>query len=64
MKLPYVVEVYQDTAAEWRWRLVAPNTHILASSDGYACRAHAVRAARRFHALCDGERVQLVCTGR
>lgn len=29
-------EVFQDTAGEWRWRLVASNGHIIADSgEGY-----------------------------
>ena len=30
-------EIYEDSAGEWRWRLVAPNGNIIADSgEGYA----------------------------
>ena len=36
MAISYVFEVYKDKASEWRWRLRAPNKHIVAdSSEGY-----------------------------
>lgn len=39
-------EVYQDVAGEWRWRLVAGNGQIVASSnESFTTRQHAARAA-------------------
>ena len=40
-------EIYEDRAAEWRWRLVHWNGNIVADSgEGYASRSNAKRAAR------------------
>ncbi|WP_408959508.1 amphi-Trp domain-containing protein [Natrinema sp. 74] len=40
-------EVYEDTAGEWRWRLVHWNGNIVADSgEGYVSRSNAERAAR------------------
>lgn len=37
-------EVYQDSAGEWRWRLVAPNGNIIADSgEGYSSKQGAKR---------------------
>ena len=42
------VEVYRDTAGEWRWRLWASNGNVIADSgEGYTRRWSAKRAARR-----------------
>lgn len=42
------LKVYEDTAGEWRWRLVARNGLTVAdSAEGYATRANAKRAASR-----------------
>lgn len=39
------VEVYEDAAQEWRWRLVARNGRTMAEeSEGYASRANVLRA--------------------
>ncbi len=39
-------QIYQDAAAEYRWRLVAPNGRTIADSgEGYASRSNAHRAA-------------------
>lgn len=40
------VVVYQDAAAEWRWRAVAGNGEIVATSEGYTRHEDAVRAAQ------------------
>lgn len=37
-------EVYEDSAGEWRWRLVAPNGNIIADSgEGYRSKQGAKR---------------------
>lgn len=37
-------EVYQDSAGQWRWRLVAPNGNIVADSgEGYSSKQGAKR---------------------
>lgn len=55
---PAGVEVYEDAAGEYRWRLVHRNGNILADSgEGYASRSNARRAADRFQELAsDAER--------
>lgn len=45
------IEVYQDAAAEWRWRLVARNGKIIAdSAEGYDSRFNAERAVETVRA--------------
>lgn len=45
---PDRIDVYEDDAGEWRWRLIAPNGQILADSgEGYSRRSDAKRAATR-----------------
>lgn len=45
---PTAFEIYQDRAAEWRWRLVHRNGNILADSgEGYSNRSGAQRAINR-----------------
>lgn len=40
-------ELYQDTADEWRWRLVVPNGNIIADSgEGYASKQGAQRGVQ------------------
>lgn len=39
-------EVYPDEAGEYRWRLVAGNGEIVASSEGYVSQDNAVRGIR------------------
>lgn len=40
-------ELYQDTAGEWRWRLVVSNGNIIADSgEGYASKQGAKRGIR------------------
>lgn len=40
--------VYQDTAGEWRWRLVARNGRVVADgAEGYASHRNAMRAIIR-----------------
>ncbi len=38
-------EVFEDKAGEWRWRLVADNGEIVASSEAYTTKEHALRGA-------------------
>lgn len=46
MRRTRVVEVYLDTAGEWRWRRRAGNGRIVADSgEGYVDRDNATRAA-------------------
>lgn len=42
------IQVYRDTAGEWRWRLVARNGRTLAQGEGHPRKAHALRAAATF----------------
>lgn len=47
--------VYQDTAGEYRWRLVAGNGEIIAdSAEGYDSKANAHRAIDTVRALVSG----------
>jgi uncharacterized protein YegP (UPF0339 family) len=39
-------EVYEDNAQAWRWRLVAGNGEIVATSEAYTRKADARRGAR------------------
>ena len=40
-------EFYQDTKGEWRWRKVAPNNKVVASSgEGFSSRQAAVNNAK------------------
>jgi len=46
--MPVTFQVYEDAAAEWRWRLVAANGEIIADSgEGYASKRNAREAAER-----------------
>ena len=38
-------EVFRDKEGQFRWRLVANNHEIVAQSEAYPTRAHALRAA-------------------
>ena len=40
------IEVFPDAAGQWRWRLVAANHEIVAASEGYTTKAHAVEGTR------------------
>lgn len=45
MKQP-TITVYRDSAGQWRWRLQTANSRVIAdSSEGYASRRNAIRAA-------------------
>lgn len=49
------IEVYEDDAAEYRWRFLAANHAIMAdSAEGYTTRHGAKRAAQRFLQLVSG----------
>lgn len=39
------LEVYEDDASEWRWRLIAGNGEIVGQSEGYTTKADAKRGA-------------------
>lgn len=42
------LDIYQDRAKGWRWRLIAPNGRIIAdSAEAYTRRSDALRGARR-----------------
>ena len=46
------VQVFKDAAGEWRWRMRARNSHIIATSgEGYRNRSHALRMAERVTGL-------------
>jgi hypothetical protein len=48
---PDAVEVYQDKAGDWRWRIVAPNGEVIGdSAEGYANHGHAMTMAVRIGA--------------
>jgi uncharacterized protein YegP (UPF0339 family) len=40
------IEVFADAAGQWRWRLVAANGEIVASSEAYTTKASAVEGSR------------------
>lgn len=41
-------EVYEDRRGEWRWRVIAPNSQVVATSgEGYASEQGAMHAAFR-----------------
>jgi uncharacterized protein YegP (UPF0339 family) len=43
-----MIEVYEDTAGEWRWRYRAKNGKITCDGgEGYSSKSNAVRAVRR-----------------
>lgn len=42
------IEIFEDSTAEHRWRIVAGNGEITAQSEGYVSKGNAKRAARRF----------------
>lgn len=42
------VHLFVDGNLEWRWRAVARNGQILATSEGYTRRRDALRSARKF----------------
>lgn len=47
-KRPDKVEVYKDSALQWRWRRIAPNGEIISDSgEGYVLKFSARRAAQR-----------------
>lgn len=51
-----VVEIYQDTEGDWRWRGKAANGKLVSESgEGYRNRMYAQKMAR---ALCAGARVE------
>ena len=57
MKTPKI-EVYQNAAGEWAWRLVGRNGEVQASGEGYTRRGDALRgvaAFKRAAALAVGE---------
>ena len=35
-------EIYQSKNGEWRWRLRAPNSKIIASGEGYSSKRNAI----------------------
>ena len=49
-------KIYEDSAGEYRWKLIADNGKIVADSgEGYASKANARRAASRlFQAIYNG----------
>lgn len=51
------IQIYEDAAKEWRWRMVAGNGRIIADSgEGYNTREGAQLAAERFkEAAADAE---------
>ncbi|MFC7047181.1 HVO_2922 family protein [Halobacteriaceae archaeon GCM10025711] len=55
-----VFELYQDRAAEWRWRLVASNGNIIAdSAEGYASKQGAERGIQSVKDSAPGADVRL-----
>lgn len=46
--MKYAVELYEDIAGAWRWRLVAENGQIVGTSgEGYVARGHAETMANQ-----------------
>lgn len=55
------VEVFRDTAGEWRWRVVAGNGRIIASSgESFTRKWSARRAGRR----AQGDQIEVKSDGR
>ena len=44
-------QIYLDRAGYYRWRLIATNGEIVASSEAYVSRGNAIRSARRVQQL-------------
>lgn len=46
------VEVYRDVSGEWRWRRIAANHRIIATSgEGYVSLDHAIEMAERVNGI-------------
>lgn len=45
------MEIYEDAASEWRWRVRAGNGEIVAQSEGYTTKADAKRGAETMRHL-------------
>lgn len=45
-------DIYQDSVGGWRWRLVAANSEIVASGEGYTTQTDAMRAAETVVDIC------------
>lgn len=55
-----VFELYEDSASEWRWRLVAPNGNIIADSgEGYVSKQGARRGIESVKRNAPDARIQL-----
>jgi uncharacterized protein YegP (UPF0339 family) len=48
-----VIEIYQDQAGEWRWRVKADNGEVVAVGEGYTRREDAERGLRAAAEACD-----------
>ena len=55
------IEIYEDDAGEWRWRMVARNGKIVADSgEGYRRRLGALRAVLRLLEVVRAREVPIV----
>lgn len=50
-------EIYRDNASYYRWRLIASNGEIVASSEGYSAKSHAILSAQKVEAWAKGARI-------
>jgi len=55
-------EVFPDNAGEWRFRLVAGNGEIVATSEGYTTPSNAQRAIRRIQETAPDAEIRMVVT--
>lgn len=54
-------EVYEDSAGEWRWRLVAPNGNIVADSgEGYSSKQGAKRGIESVKAGAPAAEIEIL----
>lgn len=57
-------QIFKDVAGEWRWRLVAANGRIIASSgEGYKNRSHAIEMVGKIMDI-EGEQVNVEFVAR
>ena len=40
-------QIFKDEQGQWRWRLIAKNGEIVATSEGYTRRSNAIKMAKR-----------------
>ncbi len=50
----YRIQVRQGDSGSWYWRIVAANSHVVLTSETYASKGNAVKAARKFRLEAHG----------